>query len=170
MTAIRVGQTAKEPFGARLYFVARDFRRLHAGFQRLLRPYFERAPGWVFLTTRGRKSGLPREVLLPCERTPGFIIVISTFHWRSDWIRNLRKDPEVTVTCAGWIVNGRAEIVEAPASKRAIITRHPFFPTAPLLPVHAVLRTILRPLLLLWMRRWVTPRPMVLIRPHAAQG
>jgi deazaflavin-dependent oxidoreductase (nitroreductase family) len=154
-----------EPFGARLHFIARELRRPHAALQRMFRRYLERAPGWVFLTTRGRKSGLPREVLLPCERTAEFMIAISTFHWRSDWIRNLHRHPDVTVTCGGWVLRARAEIIEDPETKRALITEHPFFPTAPFLPVHAVLRTVLRPLLLLWMRRWVTPRPIVLIRP-----
>jgi deazaflavin-dependent oxidoreductase (nitroreductase family) len=159
---------AKEPLAARLHFIARDFGRLQAAAVRRFRHYFERAPGWVILTTRGRKTGLPREVLLPCERSADFVIVISTFHWRSDWIRNLRRNPDVTVTCAGWAVPARAEIVEDSERKRAIITAHLFFPTAPFLPVHAVLRTILRPLLLLWMRKWVAPRPMVLIRPLGA--
>jgi deazaflavin-dependent oxidoreductase (nitroreductase family) len=158
------GPPTREPFAARLHFVPRALRRPHAWLVRALRGYFERAPGWVILTTRGRRTGLPREVLLPCERTPEALIVISTYHWRSDWIRNLRDDPRVSVTCAGWTIPARAEIVEDPAAKRALISAHPFFPTAPFVVVHAVLRTILRPLLVLWMRRWVAPRPLVVIR------
>jgi F420H(2)-dependent quinone reductase len=83
---------------------------------RLLRRYFERAPGWVLVTTRGRKTGLPREVLLPCERSADAIVVISTYGWRSNWIRNMRKDP------------------------------------------------------IAWLRRWVTPRPVVVIRRAPATG
>ena len=45
------------------YVIIKTFRR-----------YFERAPGWVILTTRGRKTGLPREVLLPCERFTGKLL------------------------------------------------------------------------------------------------
>ncbi len=158
------GAPTREPFAARLHFVPRALRRPHAWLVRILRGYFERAPGWVILTTRGRRTGLPREVLLPCERTADAIIVISTYHWRSDWMRNLRKDPQVRVTCAGWVLPARAEIVEDVAAKRAIIGAHPFFPGAPFVVVHAVLRTILRPLLVLGMRRWVAPRPLVIIR------
>jgi len=153
------GAPTREPFAARLHFVPRALRRPHAWLVRILRGYFERAPGWVILTTRGRRTGLPREVLLPDA-----IIVISTYHWRSDWIRNLRQDPRVSVTCAGWTLPARAEIVEDPAAKRALIGAHPFFPGAPFAVVHAVLRTILRPLLVLGMRRWVAPRPLVIIR------
>src|SRR5437773_11036167 len=154
----------REPFAARLHFVPRTLRRPHAWLVRVLRGYFERAPGWVILTTRGRRTRLPREVLLPCERTADAIIVISTYHWRSDWIRNLRQDPQVQVTCAGWVLPARAEIVEDVAAKRTIIGAHPFFPGAPFVVVHAVLRPVLRPLLVLAMRRWVAPRPVVVIR------
>src|SRR5262245_22445728 len=113
-----------EPMAARLHFVARSLRRPHAWLLRLLRPYFERAPGWVILTTRGRKTGLPREVLLPCERAADKIIVISTFGWRADWLRNLDAHADVRVTCAGWTVPARAEIVEDRVAKRAIISAH----------------------------------------------
>lgn len=91
--------------------------------------------------------------------------MISTFAWRADWLRNLAADPEARVSCAGWIVPARAQIVENVDAKRALITQHLFFATAPFLVVHAVLRTVLRPLLLAWMRRWVTPRPIVILRP-----
>ena len=42
----------------------------------LFRGYFERSPGWVLLTTLGRKTGLDREALVPCERSADAIIVI----------------------------------------------------------------------------------------------
>jgi deazaflavin-dependent oxidoreductase (nitroreductase family) len=157
-----------EPRVARLHFIARALRAPHWFLIRLFRRYFETAPGWVIMTTRGRKTGLPREVLLPCERSDDAIVVISTFHWRSDWIRNIRVNPEVEVTCAGWRVSARAEIVEDPAAKRALITQHLYFPTAPFILVHAVLRTVLRPLLLAWMRSWVGPRPIVVIHRKQA--
>jgi hypothetical protein len=85
-----------EPFAARLHFVPRSIRGLQAAVVRLFRQYFERAPGWVPLTTVGRRTGLPREVLLPCERFRDGLIVISTYGWRSDWIRNIGRDPGCT--------------------------------------------------------------------------
>jgi hypothetical protein len=119
-------------------------RRPQAALVRMLRGYFERAPAWVLLTTRGRKSGLPREVLLPCERWPD----------------------GVQVTCGGWVLSGRAEIVEDLESKRALVRAHPFFPPAPFAVVHIVLRTLLRPVLVWLLSGWVAPRPVVLIRPE----
>jgi deazaflavin-dependent oxidoreductase (nitroreductase family) len=140
-------------------------RRPQNALVRVFRRYFERAPGWVLLTTRGRKTGLPREVLLPCERSAESLLIISTYGWRSHWIRNIQHDPTVQVTCSGWVVSGRAEIVEDLDRKRSIVGSNPFFPPAPFAAVHAILRTILRPLLVALLRHWVAPRPLVLVRP-----
>ena len=153
-----------EPFAARLHILPRLLRRPQRAMVRLLRGYFTRAPGWVLLTTRGRTTGLDREVLMPCERTSDTIILISTYGWQSNWIRNIRKDPHVRVTCAGWVLPGSAEVIEDVEAKRALVTAHPFFAAMPVAPLHAVLRTILRPLLILFLRWWVTSRPMVVIR------
>lgn len=76
---------AQEPFAARLHFIPRALRGPQNTLVRLLRGYFERAPGWVLLTTRGRNTGLPREILLPCERSSEGLILISTYGWRSNW-------------------------------------------------------------------------------------
>jgi hypothetical protein len=67
----------------------------------------------------------------------------------------------------GWLVEGRAEVIEDLGRKLAIATAHPFFPPAPFAIVHALLRTLLRPLLVAFLGRWVRPRPIVLIRPRA---
>jgi deazaflavin-dependent oxidoreductase (nitroreductase family) len=157
----------REPFAARLHFLAIAIRRPQAAVVGLLHRYFERAPGWVLLTTTGRKTGLPREVLLPCERSRDALIVISTYGWRSHWIRNLKRDPRVRITVGGWILTGKAEVIEDLEQKRSIVSANPFFPAAPFAIVHAVLRTLLRPLLVRLLRRWVDPRPIVLIRPEA---
>lgn len=156
----------REPLAAHLHFIPMLLRRPQNALVRLFRGYFERAPGWVLLSTRGRKTGLPREVLLPCERSADALIVISTYGWRSHWIRNLAREPRVEVSCGGWTLSGRAEIVEDEEQKRSIIADHPFCPAAPFVWVHAVLRTLLRPLLVLLLRRWVGPRPIVLIWPR----
>jgi deazaflavin-dependent oxidoreductase (nitroreductase family) len=158
----------REPRAARLYFIPRAIRGGQARLVDLLRGYLERAPGWVLLRTRGRRSGLLREVLLPCERWEDGILVISTYGWRSQWIRNIEREPRVEVTCGGWRLPGRAEIVEDPEAKRALVSAHPFFPPAPFAPFHLVLRTLLRPLLVWALRRWVGPRPVVLIRREPA--
>lgn len=131
---------------------------------RALRPSFERSPASVLLTTRGRRTRLPREVLLPCARTADTIVVISTYGWRSDWIRNIRHDPAVLVTHEGRTVPARAEIVEDVARKRAIVSEHPFFPATLFAFVNRALLALPRPVLVAWLCRWVTPRPVVVLR------
>ena len=157
-----------EPIAARLHFIVRGLRGVHAFLIRTLRGYFTRAPGWVLLTTRGRKTGLPREVLLPCTRFDGTILVMSTYGGRSDWIRNLRRDPRVQVTGAGRVLPARAEVVEDLSRKQALVTAHPVFAPAPFALVHVVALTILRPFLILFLRLWVRPRPVVLF--HAGES
>ncbi len=154
----------QEPFAARLHGVTRFTRYPQAGIVRLFRRYFESAPGWVLITTTGRKSGLPREVLLPCERFDGGLIVISTYGERSNWMRNMRANPRVRITCAGWRVNGRAEIVHDRATKQSLVSTHPFFPPAPFGLVNLLHRTLLRPVCVAFLRWWVRGRPVVVIR------
>ncbi len=156
--------SSSEPLAARLHFIPRALRGPQAALVRALRYYFEHAPGWVLLTTRGRKTGLPREVLLPCERTPDGMILISTYGTRSDWVRNIQREPEVKVTCGGWVLSGRAELVADVAAKQDLVGRHPFFPGLPIAPAHFLFRVLLRPLLVVFLRRWVAPRPVIFVR------
>ena len=156
---------AAQPFAAHLHFIPRTIRPLQNSIIRVFRRYFEQSPGWVLLTTTGRKTGLPREVLLPCERSADMLIVISTYGWRSDWIRNIRQNPRVSVTCAGWVLGARAEIVEQFETKRSLVSAHPFFVPAPFTVLNLLHRTILRPVWVPFLRWWVCSRPVVVIRP-----
>lgn len=158
----------REPLAARLHFIPQVLRPLQAAIVRLLRRYFERAPGWVLLTTTGRTTGLPREVLLPCERSRDALIVISTYGWQSDWIRNIRRDPRVHISSAGWVLTAQAEILEESHAKRALVSAHPFFPPAPFAVLNFLHRTLLRPVWLPFLRWWVQSRPVVVIRPSKA--
>ena len=118
----------------------------------------------MLLTTTGRKTGLPREVLLPCERTADAIIVISTYGRRSDWIRNIEMQPSVRVTAAGWVLDATAQVVDDEDAKRSLVTQYPFFAPFPMDPVNWLHRTVLRPLTVTFLRWWVRRRPMVVIR------
>jgi deazaflavin-dependent oxidoreductase (nitroreductase family) len=161
---------ASEPFGARLHFLPRAVRPVQNTIVRVFRRYFEQAPGWVLLTTTGRRTGLPREILLPCERWRDAMIVISTYGLQSDWIRNIRRNPRVQVTCAGWILPAQAELVTDLAAKRSLVSAHPFFAPAPFGVLNFLHRTVLRPATVLFLRFWVKRRPVVVIRPEYAAG
>ena len=153
-----------EPFAARLHFIPRRMRRVQAAIVNARRDYFSHAPGWVLLTTTGRRTRLSREMLLPCARSENCIFLISTYGWQSDWFRNLRKNPEVKVTCNGIVIPGRAEVIEDLDQKLRIVSEHPFVAPAPFGFVQAIALTpALRPLVVAGLRRWVTPRPVVVI-------
>ncbi len=92
-------------------------------------------------------------------------MVISTYGWRSHWLRNIQHDADVTITTGGWVLSGHAVLVESLDAKIRLVSEYPLFPAAPVAPVHAVLRTALRPLLVWVLRRWVRPRPLVIVHP-----
>ena len=161
------GSQRAEPLFAHLYFVPRAINRPQAFVVRNLHGYFSSAPGWVLLTTRGRTTGLPREVLLPCVRAGRRVIVISTYGWRSNWIRNIRKNPAVEITWGGRKIAASARVVEDLEEKRELVSRHPFLPTAPFAALNLLARTVLRPLTAACLRLWVSPRPVVVITPLA---
>jgi deazaflavin-dependent oxidoreductase (nitroreductase family) len=65
---------------------------------------------FCYLTTTGRVSGRAHEIeiwfsLVPETRT---LYMLSGGRDRSDWVRNLRRDPEVTVRIAGEEFGGHA--------------------------------------------------------------
>ncbi len=152
-----------EPRAAKIHFITWPVNRLNALRMRLLSGYYRRSRGWVVLTTIGRKSGLPRQTLLPCGRRDGEIVVISTYGWRSDWIRNIRKNPRVKVTQDGTVVDGVAEIIEDFERKRRIVTENPMIPI-PFEAVRAIAFGPMRDVTTGFLRRWVTSRPVVVIR------
>jgi deazaflavin-dependent oxidoreductase (nitroreductase family) len=153
----------EEPWAARLHFVARAIRPAQEALVSLFRRDVERSPHWVLLTTRGRRTGLPREVLLPCARAGTRVLVVSTYARRSAWIRNLEACPDVELTSGGEKVAGRAEIVDDVARKHALAAELPFLPLAPIGLAQSLARGALRGPAVAWLQRWVTPRPVVLI-------
>ena len=55
--------------------------------------------GFIFLilTTRGRKSGLPRRAVIEYHRLDGKKYAVSGFGEKSDWYRNILANPFITV-------------------------------------------------------------------------
>jgi deazaflavin-dependent oxidoreductase (nitroreductase family) len=52
---------------------------------------------FIVLTTYGRKSHLPRTVMLEYFRWKGKLYIFSGYQNRADWYKNLSADPHVTV-------------------------------------------------------------------------
>jgi len=51
----------------------------------------------LVLTTRGRRSGLPRYTLLEYGEVHGVYYLLSGWGDRADWVRNLQADPQATI-------------------------------------------------------------------------
>ena len=70
-----------------------------------------------YLTTRGRVSGLPRRIEIWFALDGDTLYLLSGGRDRSDWVRNLRKTPEVSVELGAKAFAGRARIIEDPAEQ-----------------------------------------------------
>lgn len=66
----------------------------------------------MVLTTRGRKSGLPRHTALEYRQHGSKFYVISGWGQRADWLQNLLADPNVTIQCGQHTFAARARVVE----------------------------------------------------------
>ena len=70
----------------------------------------------LLLTTRGRKSGQPRTTPLQYELIDGKYVLAAGWGEKSDWLLNLRADPQVEIQIGQEHYSGTAEIVEDPIS------------------------------------------------------
>jgi len=65
---------------------------------------------YCYLTTTGRVSGRPHEIEIWFVGQASSLYLLSGSH-SSDWLKNLRKDPAVTVRIAGHVFSGIARLV-----------------------------------------------------------
>ena len=86
---------------------------------------------FLLLTHRGRRSGLARETVLEIvhhDRTADTYVVASGWGERADWLRNIERDPHVTLTIGtrrAVAMATRAGLAEATAILMAYARRHP---------------------------------------------
>ena len=66
---------------------------------------------YCYLTTTGRVSGEPREIEIWFGLHGGTLYMLSGGRDRSDWVKNLIRQPQVTVRIADRTFDGRARIV-----------------------------------------------------------
>jgi deazaflavin-dependent oxidoreductase (nitroreductase family) len=77
--------------------------------------YGARFPGRrmiLLMTTTGRKSGEPRVTPLQYELIDGIRWVGSGWGMDADWLKNIRRNPHVTVQVGGDRYNARTELIE----------------------------------------------------------
>jgi deazaflavin-dependent oxidoreductase (nitroreductase family) len=69
---------------------------------------------FCYLTTRGRVTGRPHRIEIWFALEGSTLYLLSGGRDRSDWVKNLRKTPEVTVELGHEVFAGRARIVDDP--------------------------------------------------------
>jgi deazaflavin-dependent oxidoreductase (nitroreductase family) len=68
---------------------------------------------YCYLTTTGRVSGKPHEIEIWFGLQNGTLYLLSGGGEQSDWVKNLRKNPSVTVRIAKQVFAGTARLVSA---------------------------------------------------------
>jgi deazaflavin-dependent oxidoreductase (nitroreductase family) len=64
---------------------------------------------FLYLTTIGRKTGLPREIEIWFVELNGRLYVLAEHGYKAQWVQNVIVDPSVTIRLAGrsWSATGR---------------------------------------------------------------
>jgi deazaflavin-dependent oxidoreductase (nitroreductase family) len=73
---------------------------------------------YCYLTTIGRTSGRPREIEIWFGLDGDTLYMLSGGRDRSDWVKNLKEEPRVSVRIADELMEGRARIVADPDEDR----------------------------------------------------
>ena len=69
---------------------------------------------YLYLTTRGRKSGLPREIEIWFTYRERRFYLIAEYP-TSSWVQNLRADPKVQIRVAGQSYTAQARFITSEA-------------------------------------------------------
>jgi len=72
---------------------------------------------FLYLTSTGRRTGLPREIEIWFTRRNGRFYVIAEHGERAQWVRNVRANPSVQVRVAGLAFRAMARVVDAAADR-----------------------------------------------------
>ncbi|HYU39948.1 MAG TPA: nitroreductase family deazaflavin-dependent oxidoreductase [Acidimicrobiia bacterium] len=67
---------------------------------------------FCYLTTQGRRTGRPHEIEIWFAQDGSTLYLLSGGRDRSDWVRNLRVDPAVTVRLRDTSHEARARVVD----------------------------------------------------------
>jgi deazaflavin-dependent oxidoreductase (nitroreductase family) len=78
---------------------------------------------FCYLTTRGRRTGLRREIEIWFGLDGRTLYMLSGGRDRSDWVRNILADPKVTVRIGDSEFAGKGRAVEADTAEDALARR-----------------------------------------------
>ncbi|MGI9057582.1 MAG: nitroreductase family deazaflavin-dependent oxidoreductase [Ktedonobacteraceae bacterium] len=79
---------------------------------------------FLLLTHVGRKSGLPRQSVLEVlghDRSSDTYIILSGWGTRSDWVRNVEKNPEVFIEVGCRKIHARAEWLSSEEAEQKVL-------------------------------------------------
>jgi deazaflavin-dependent oxidoreductase (nitroreductase family) len=72
-------------------------------------------PQFLYLTTTGRHSGLPRKIEIWFTEREGRFYIIAEHGLKAQWVQNLEQNPEVTWKAGETEYRGRARILSLTA-------------------------------------------------------
>jgi len=75
---------------------------------------------YCYLTTTGRRSGLPREIEIWFGLEGLTLYLLAGSGERAQWVRNLRTKPAVSVRLRDHTYRGRARVVSDPVEDAAV--------------------------------------------------
>jgi deazaflavin-dependent oxidoreductase (nitroreductase family) len=83
---------------------------------------------FCYLTTRGRVSGRPHTIEIWFALDERTLYMLAGGRHSSDWVKNLMRDPEVTVRIRDTTYAGRARVVERPdedaLARRIVVAKY----------------------------------------------
>ena len=79
-------------------------------------------PQSLYLTTTGRKSGLPREIEIWFVEADGRVYVLAEHGYKAHWVQNILAKPEVRVRVADQEWNGVARVLDPEQDADAYLT------------------------------------------------
>jgi len=98
---------------------SRGYARLSNVFMRPLFSLFPVPKGFVLLTVTGRRSGRPRQRPIRAVRRDDTLYGVAMLGQRSDWLRNVRKEPHVTAKLESRRYSGVAREISSQADREA---------------------------------------------------
>lgn len=69
-------------------------------------------PQFLYLTTVGRKTGLPRQIEIWFVRSDDLLYVLAEHHERTQWVKNIRREPRVRVRLGGREFQATARVLD----------------------------------------------------------
>jgi deazaflavin-dependent oxidoreductase (nitroreductase family) len=84
--------------------------------------FFMTAQEYLYLTTTGRRTGLPREIEIWFTEREGRFYVIAEHREDAKWVRNIRADDAVQFRVGDQVFTGRGRVPDADTEAELIRT------------------------------------------------